>query len=361
MSPSDPEEALSNLSYAASGVDIAEGELAVDRIRKSVAATSIPGVLSSIGGFGGLFQLDTAGYREPVLVSSTDGVGTKAYLASLARRYSTIGIDLVAMCVDDIAVLGAKPLFLLDYLSVGRLESSMAADLVEGVALGASQCGAALIGGEMAEHPGSMPDGHFDLAGFVVGVAEKSELWGPQRVSKGDLVVGIDSPNLRSNGFSLARRALFGSLSDPGASEADHQRFLELANQPGSQAGVSILDELLDPSVLYSPVLQALAGELEIKAAAHITGGGLISNLSRALPEGLAPDIDFKAWEAPGIFQIIQERGGIETAEMRRVFNMGIGMALVVTSEVASSVLPALESLGRRGYVIGEIVGERER
>ncbi|MDA8262266.1 MAG: phosphoribosylformylglycinamidine cyclo-ligase [Actinomycetota bacterium] len=359
MNPGGAEKEPSGLSYAVSGVDIAEGELAVERIRRSVAATSIPGVLSSIGGFGGLFQLDTAGYREPVLVSSTDGVGTKAYLASLARRYSTIGIDLVAMCVDDIAVLGAKPLFLLDYLSVGRLESSVAADIVEGVAAGARQCGAALIGGEMAEHPGSMPDGHFDLAGFVVGVAEKSELWGPDRVSQGDIVVGIDSPNLRSNGFSLARRALFGSLSDPGASAADHERFLELANEPGSRPGATILDELLDPSVLYSPVLQALAGELEIKAAAHITGGGLVSNLSRALPEGLTASIDFASWEVPGIFRVIQERGGIATGEMRRVFNMGIGMALVVGPGIAPLVLPALERMGRRGFVIGEIVRER--
>ncbi|MDA8102160.1 MAG: phosphoribosylformylglycinamidine cyclo-ligase [Nitrospiraceae bacterium] len=349
-----------DLSYAASGVDIAEGELAVDRIRKSVAATSIPGVLSSIGGFGGLFQFDAAAFREPVLVSSTDGVGTKAYLASLARRYSTIGIDLVAMCVDDIAVLGAKPLFLLDYLSVGKLEASMASDLIEGIAGGVRQCGAALIGGEMAEHPGSMPEGHFDLAGFVVGVAEKSEMWGPHRVSVGDLVVGIDSPNLRSNGFSLARRALFGRLSDPGASASEHERFLELAAQPGSRPGATILDELLDPSVLYSPVLQALAGQLEIKAAAHVTGGGLESNLSRVLPEGTSAKIDFGSWEVPGIFRLIQERGAIETTEMRRVFNMGIGMALVVGPDEASRALKMLAGLGRRGFVIGEIAREQK-
>ncbi len=360
MMPLGAEGNPGNLSYAASGVDIEEGELAVDRIRKSVAATSIPGVLSSIGGFGGLFQLDTSAYREPVLVSSTDGVGTKAYLASLARRYSTIGIDLVAMCVDDIAVLGAKPLFLLDYLSVGRLEAPMAADLVEGIAEGVRRCGAALIGGEMAEHPGSMPDGHFDLAGFVVGVAEKSEMWGPHRVSPGDLVVAIDSPNLRSNGFSLARRALFGTLSDPGASASEHERFLEIAGQPGSRPGVTILDELLDPSVLYSPVLQALAGQVEVKAAAHITGGGLISNLSRVLPEGTAARIDFDSWEVPGIFGIIQERGAIDTAEMRRVFNMGVGMALVVDPREASPALEVLQGLGRRGFVIGEIAREHK-
>ena len=360
MTPPGAEQNPGNLSYAASGVDIEEGELAVERIRKSVAATSIPGVLSSIGGFGGLFQLDPAAYREPVLVSSTDGVGTKAYLASLARRYSTIGIDLVAMCVDDIAVLGAKPLFLLDYLSVGRLEASMAADLVDGIAEGARRCGAALIGGEMAEHPGSMPDGHFDLAGFVVGVAEKSEMWGPHRVSAGDLVVGIDSPNLRSNGFSLARRALFGRFSDPGATASEHERFLELAAEPGSRPGATILDELLDPSVLYSPILQSLASEAEVKAAAHITGGGLMSNLSRVLPEGASARIDFDSWEVPGIFRIIQERGGIDTAEMRRVFNMGIGMTLVVGPEEAPSALRVIEGLGRRGCVIGEIAGEQK-
>ena len=344
-----------SLSYASAGVDIAEGERAVSLIKAAVASTVTPGVLSAIGGFGGLFEMPRDGFLDPVLVSSTDGVGTKAYVAALAKRYSTIGVDLVAMCVDDIAVLGATPLFILDYLSVGQLDSSMAAEIVTGIAKGAKECGTALLGGEMAEHPGSMPPGHFDLAGFVVGVAEKSKMWGSDRVRVGDAIVGIDSPNLRSNGFSLARRALFGTRSDPGAQLIEHAELLDIGNGPGSNPGVSLFDELLEPSIVYSPVLGALGKSFEIHAAAHVTGGGLRANLARVLPEGTRASIYRGSWDVPTIFRLIQERGSIADAEMEQVFNMGVGMALIVESGIAPAIINDLARFGRRGYLIGEI------
>ena len=320
-----------------------------------VGATAVPQVLSSIGGFGGLFELGGDEFKEPVLVSSTDGVGTKAYLAALAKRYSSIGIDLVAMCVDDIAVLGAKPLFLLDYLSVGQLDAAIATEIVSGVANGVKQCGASLLGGEMAEHPGSMPPGHFDLAGFVVGIVEKSEIWGPHRVCAGDLVVGIDSPNLRSNGYSLARRAIFGSRCEPGASESEIKEALDIGHGPGSAESATVFDQLLEPSVLYSPVLAGVGGRVPVHAAAHITGGGLEANLARVIPDGLRARIDKGAWAVPPIFELIQARGSISDDEMSKVFNMGIGMTLVLDASVAAEVIEMLPSFGRRGYVIGEV------
>ena len=343
------------LNYAESGVNIAEGDRAVASIKDLVATTATSGVLSSIGGFGGLFELDQAAFSEPVLVSSTDGVGTKSYLAALARRYSTIGVDLVAMCVDDIAVLGAKPLFLLDYLSVGSLNAAMATEIVSGIAAGARTCNTALLGGEMAEHPGAMPPGHFDLAGFVVGVVEKTAMWGSHRVRCGDAVVGIDSPNLRSNGYSLARRALFGQRSEPAASEPEIAELLEMGQGPGSSSSVSLFDELLEPSVLYSPVLGELGQRFPIHAAAHITGGGLQANLARVIPNGLRARIDMRSWEVPPIFTLIQSRGSLATEEMQRVFNMGIGMTLVLEAEFADMVIEALPTFGRRGYRIGDI------
>ncbi len=347
---------IDRLTYAGSGVDISKGEQAIEKIKSVVSETKIAGVLGSIGGFGGLFEPDFGSMSQPVLVSSTDGVGTKAYLAAQAQKYDTIGIDLVAMCVDDIAALGAKPLFLLDYLSVGKLEPDIAAEIVSGIAKGAKICGAALIGGEMAEHPGAMPDGSFDLAGFVVGVVEKDRIWGVDRVSQGDVLVGIDSPNLRSNGFSLARTAIFGKFADShNVSQAE--KFTELAYECcdfGNRR--PIIEELLDPSVLYSPILLDLASKFEINAAAHITGGGIPGNLNRVLPTHLSAIILSSKIDVPPIFSLIEQRGGIEKAEMFKVFNMGVGMILVVSPDIAKDVIAQVGTHGRSATIIGSLV-----
>ena len=343
------------LSYASAGVDISKGELAVQMIKEAVSSTNTPGVLGSIGGFGGLFEPNLSGYVNPVLVSSTDGVGTKAYLAARSKKYDTIGIDLVAMCVDDIAVLGATPLFLLDYLSVGSLEPDVAASIVAGITVGAKECGAALLGGEMAEHPGSMPDGFFDLAGFVVGVVEKDQIWGAHRVRDGDVLIGIDSPNLRSNGFSLARAAIFGADGD---SEGDFDKasFDSIANQRcefGQRR--KLIDELLDPSIIYSPILAELSKSVEIHAAAHITGGGIPGNLNRALPAHLSAVVFLKSYEVPPIFSLIEEAGQIERAEMFKVFNMGIGMVLMVPRDDANLVIEQVAKYRRKAVVLGNV------
>lgn len=345
------------LSYATSGVNIENGDHAVAKIKASVASTNIPGVLGSIGGFGGLFEPNLDGLSNPVLVSSTDGVGTKAYLAARARKYDTIGIDLVAMCVDDIAVLGAKPLFLLDYLSVGSLDPDMVATIVSGVALGAKKCGAALLGGEMAEHPGSMAPGHFDLAGFVVGVVEKDKMWGAHRVELGDVLIGIDSPNLRSNGFSLARAAIFGSSSEPNSEPDFEVEFEKIASQRcdfGKRR--KLIDELLDPSVIYSPLLLGLGSKFDIHAGAHITGGGIAGNLARILPNDKSAFVSLNAIEVPPIFDLIAKVGKIESSEMLRVFNMGIGMILAVPFEIEKELISEIRLHGRDAFVLGNVV-----
>ncbi len=342
------------LSYASAGVDINEGEAAVRSIKKIVEATSIDGVMSKIGGFGGLFDLSVLDMAEPVLVSSTDGVGTKAYLAGALGSYKTIGIDLVAMCVDDIAVLGARPLFLLDYLSVGKLDSNLALEIVGGIAEGAKAVGAALIGGEMAEHPGSMTDGHFDLGGFVVGVVEKSKILGSHLVRAGDSLVAIESPNLRSNGFSLARRALLGNAGD-----IDHggnrDLFQTLVDAKPFDDGRTLGQILMEPSVLYSPILQELSKTIDIHAGAHITGGGIEGNLSRVLKDGERAIVKRDSWEIPPIFSLIQRSGAIDDDEMFRVFNMGVGMVLVIDHDQRKEAIATIELLGHRAYEIGSI------
>jgi len=330
------------LTYADSGVDIAAGDDAVDRIRSVVASTARPEVLGGIGGFGGMFSFDPSRYRSPVLVSSTDGVGTKAMVAAAAGRYETIGIDLVAMCVDDIACSGAEPLFLLDYLVVGKLEPDLAAALVAGVAEGCRRAGCALLGGEMAEHPGAMEPGQFDLAGFAVGVVERDAILGPDRVRPGDVLIGLLSPGLRSNGYSLARRVL---LEAPGLA-------FDRPVRPGSNR--TLADELLEPSVIYAPGVLAAASSLH--AAAHITGGGLPGNLVRALPPGCDAVVERHSWEVPAIFGDIARLGAIDEDEMLRVFNLGVGMVLVVPDEHAGRVLETVGEAGYRAAVIGAVV-----
>jgi len=331
-------------TYEAAGVSIAAGDAAVERIKPHVRSTYRAGVLSDIGGFGGLFDLAGLGYEHPVLVSTTDGVGTKAVVAQRARRYDTIGIDLVAMCVDDLVCQGAEPLFFLDYVSIGRLDGDQMERLVAGVAAGCRIAGCALIGGEMAEHPGAMQPGEFDLVGFAVGAVERSRIITGRTVSPGDVVVGLPSPNLRSNGFSLARRLYFDvagrALDDPAWDGADH----------------SVADELLAPSVIYTPAVRALIQAVEVRAVAHITGGGLPGNLSRVLNDRVDARIDRSSWEAARVFRELQRIGDVEDREMLRVFNMGIGMVIVVPAEAVARAAAVLGEHGQRAVVMGEIV-----
>jgi phosphoribosylformylglycinamidine cyclo-ligase len=327
-------------TYSAAGVDIAAGEAAVDRIKDKVRSTYRPEVLGDIGGFGGLVSLPE-GYRQPVLVSSTDGVGTKAMVARAAGRFDTIGIDLVAMCVDDIVCQGAEPLFFLDYISVGALDPDQIDALVTGVVEGCRQAGCALVGGEMAEHPGAMDPGEFDLVGFVVGVAERDRILTGDDARAGDVLIGLPSPGLRSNGYSLARRVL---LERAGLGLAD-----ELF------PGHTVADELLLPSVIYAPAVARLLGDVDVRAVAHITGGGIVGNIPRVLPAGLDARLERSAWEVPRVFTEIQRHGEVSDDEMAKVFNLGVGMVVVVTGEDVNRTLALLRDAGHAATEIGTL------
>lgn len=356
MSPphaSRPEGAAAGgATYAGAGVDIAAGDSAVARIGALVASTARPEVLGGIGGFGGSFAFDPARFRQPVLVSSTDGVGTKSYVASTAARYDTIGIDLVAMCVDDIVCVGAEPLFLLDYITTGKLDPEQMEQLVSGVAAGCRAAGAALLGGEMAEHPGALPPGEFDLAGFTVGVVERDAMLGQERVALGDVLVGLVSPGLRCNGYTLARHVLLEraglALDDPAWAGAPH----------------TVADELLKPSVIYAPAVRAALGVPgpagvqggAVHAAAHVTGGGIPGNLGRVLRADTDAVVDRGAWEEPKVFGEIRRLGDVDEAEMARVFNLGIGMVLVVDAAGADGVVDALGGAGCPAVVMGRVI-----
>jgi phosphoribosylformylglycinamidine cyclo-ligase len=330
-------------TYQGAGVDISAGERAVELIKPLVASTTRPEVIGGIGSFGGLFGFDAGAWRDPVLVSSTDGVGTKAQVAAMAGRFDTVGIDLVAMCVDDLVCQGAEPLFFLDYVAVGHLDPDHVAALVAGVAEGCRQAGCALIGGEMAEHPGVMGPGEFDLVGFAVGVVERDELLTGDHVVPGDVLIGLPSPNLRSNGFSLVRRVLF----DLTARDLDGPAF------EGSPR--SLGEELLDPSVIYTPAVLALRREVDVHAVAHITGGGIPGNLVRVLPAGVAAVVERSSWEPPPIFDEIQRLGGIAADEMAAVFNLGLGMVVVVPPDEAARAIELLARHGHRARRVGEV------
>jgi phosphoribosylformylglycinamidine cyclo-ligase len=332
------------LTYADAGVDIAAGNLAIERIRDVVRSTQGPEVIGEPGGFGGLFALAPGRYRQPVLVASTDGVGTKAQLAVATGRLDTIGVDLVAMCVDDLVCLGAEPLFLLDYLSTGKLDPDLVERVVGGVAEGCRRAGCALIGGEMAEHPGSVAPGVFDLAGFAVGVVERDRVLGADRVRPGDVLVGLASPGLRCNGYSLARHALL----EIGGRPLDGPAF------PG--AGRSLADELMEPSVIYTPAVLALTRQVAVRAVAHVTGGGLAGNLSRVLPTGCDAVVERSSWEVPPIFAEIETVGRVSDEEMDRVFNLGLGMVAVVAPEDADRAVEVLRSNGRQAQPVGRIL-----
>ncbi len=336
------------LTYASAGVDIEAGNRAVELIRESVRSTFRPGVLADIGGFGGLFALDVARYREPVLVSGTDGVGTKLRVAMMAGRHDTVGIDAVAMCVNDILVQGAEPLFFLDYLAVGRLVPEKVAAIVAGVAEGCRRAGCALIGGETAEMPGFYREDEYDIAGFAVGVVERSGIIDGSGIRPGDALVAIPSSGLHSNGFSLARKALFETAGYGVDTYLD-------------DLGRTLGDELLEPTCIYANLVLPLLGRYKIKGMAHITGGGLTENVPRVLPEGTAAAVDRKSWSVPPVFRLIQHAGKIEEAEMFRTFNMGVGMVLVTGPEEADGMVREIRDGGGRAAVIGEVIAYQER
>jgi phosphoribosylformylglycinamidine cyclo-ligase len=323
-------------TYAGAGVDIGAGDAAVERMK---------GMVSGIGGFGGQFPLDMARFTNPVLVASTDGVGTKLMVAQATGRYDTVGIDLVAMCVDDLVCVGAEPLFMLDYIAVGKVDPDRIATVVGGVSEGCRLAGCSLIGGETAEHPGAMAPDDLDIAGFAVGAVEQGSQLGPERVETGDLIIGLPSPGLRSNGYTLARHVLLERaalhLGDPAWAGADH----------------SLADELLRPSVIYTPAVLAVRAAVGegVHACAHITGGGIVGNLPRVLPDDMGAVLHRSAWVEPPIFGEIQRLGSVEEAEMDRVFNRGLGLALVVAPAAAAAALDALAEAGQPSTVIGTV------
>ncbi|HEY3943266.1 MAG TPA: phosphoribosylformylglycinamidine cyclo-ligase [Acidimicrobiales bacterium] len=339
--------AATGATYAGAGVDIAAADATVDLLRSVAGRAGRPEVLGALGGFGGLFALDTARFERPVLVASTDGVGTKLAVARDTGRFGTVGIDLVAMCVDDLVCVGAEPLFFLDYVSVGKVVPERIAAVVEGVAEGCRAAGCALLGGETAEHPGVMGEGDLDLAGFAVGVVDDAARLGAERVTVGDVLVGLASPGLRANGYSLARHVLLELAGRP----------LDGPAWPGADR--SLADELLRPSVIYAPaVLGAVsAGPAGgVHACAHVTGGGIAGNLSRVLPPEVVAVVDQSSWPVPRIFTEVARLGNVADEEMRRVFNLGIGMVLVVDPAAVDAVLEALGSAGHTAGPIGRVV-----
>jgi phosphoribosylformylglycinamidine cyclo-ligase len=330
------------LTYASAGVDISAGERAVDLIRPLVATTVRSEVVGGVGGFGGLFAVPE-GYRRPVLVAATDGVGTKLEIARQSGEFGTVGIDLVAMCVDDLVCQGAEPLFFLDYVAVGRLDPEQIRDVVAGVAEGCRQAGCALLGGEMAEHPGTMAADQVDLAGFAVGVVERDQIIDGSGVQPGDRLIGLGSPGLRSNGFSLARALIAGAGMELGAPA-----------WPGATR--TLAEELLEPSIIYAPSVVALCRAAPVRAVAHITGGGLASNLRRALPRGVVAAVDASTWSVPRIQLELLALGGVADEEAARVFNLGIGMVVVVPEGSEAASVGMLAEHGLDARVIGEVL-----
>ncbi|MEJ2516060.1 MAG: phosphoribosylformylglycinamidine cyclo-ligase [Gammaproteobacteria bacterium] len=332
-----------SMTYKDAGVDIDAGNALVERIRADVQATHRPGVLSGIGGFGGLFEVPP-GYRRPVLVSGTDGVGTKLKLAIQTGRHEGVGIDLVAMCANDVVVAGAEPLFFLDYYATGRLEVEAAAAVIRGIAEGCRRAGAALIGGETAELPGFYQGGDYDLAGFCVGIVEHDRILDGSTVRPGDAIVGIASSGPHSNGFSLIRRVLDATDTSP-------DQMLE---------GRPLADWLLEPTRIYVKPLLGLLDHIDVHCLAHITGGGLPDNLPRVLPEGCAAVVDTASWHRPAIFDWLREAGNISRAELFRTFNCGLGMAVVVDAARAADAVDFLQSAGETAWVAGRIeAGDR--
>ncbi|NLO21010.1 MAG: phosphoribosylformylglycinamidine cyclo-ligase [Syntrophomonadaceae bacterium] len=329
------------LSYKEAGVDIDAASESVDMIKKWVGMTRRPEVMTEIGSFGGLFALDTSKYKEPVLVSGTDGVGTKLKIAQMTGVSDTVGIDLVAMCVNDILVHGAEPLFFLDYIAVGKLKPERIESMVKGVSQGCMQAGCALIGGETAEMPGLYAEDEYDLAGFAVGVVERSQIIDGSKIEDHDILIALPSSGLHSNGYSLVRKVM-------------EKAGLGLDDElPG--LGKTLGQELLTPTRIYVKTILSLLQQVEVKGMAHITGGGIVENLQRVLPSGLGALIDGDKIPVPPVFHLLQDLGGIPSAEMYRTFNMGIGFVLVVAPEKCSGALNHLQDKGEKPIIIGSI------
>lgn len=336
-----------SLNYRDAGVNIDAGNEFVNKIKSSVASTRRPGVMGSLGGFGGLFELPE-NYQQPVLVSGTDGVGTKLKLAIELNKHDTIGIDLVAMCVNDILVLGAEPLYFLDYYATGELNTDIAASVVEGIADGCRQSNAALIGGETAEMPGMYSKGDYDLAGFCVGVVEKQKIIDGSKVKAGDAMIAIASSGPHSNGYSLVRKIIEFSKADINATFADNE--------------LTLGDALLAPTRIYVKAIHSILETFDIHAMAHITGGGLLENIPRVLPDNAQAFVDTSSWQLPEVFQWLQDNGNVEINEMYRTFNCGVGMVLIVDKDEASAIITMLNQNGENAWQLGNIeTGDKDQ
>ncbi len=334
-----------SLDYKSAGVDIAAGNALVERIKPIAARTKTPGVMAGLGGFGALYELPLHRYQQPILVSGTDGVGTKLKLAQELNRHNTIGIDLVAMCVNDIIVQGAEPLFFLDYFATGKLSVDTAADVISGIGQGCEQAGAALVGGETAEMPGMYDDGEYDLAGFCVGIVEKAKLIDGSQIKPGDKLIGLASSGPHSNGYSLIRKILSVSGAD-------------LTSPFGSS---TLGDVLLTPTKIYVKSLLNLMAQVPVAGLAHITGGGITENLPRVLPQGVAAKINLNAWTLPDIFQWLQNQGHIAEAELLTTFNCGIGMIICIAPEHEALATELLTASGEQVFALGEIVASTDK
>ncbi len=333
-------------SYKAAGVDVTAGYKSVELMKEYVARTMTKGVLSGIGGFGGLFEIDTAGMEHPVLVSGTDGVGTKLKVAMLLDKHDTIGIDCVAMCVNDIICCGAKPQFFLDYIAIGKNYPEKVAKIVSGVAEGCVQSGCALVGGETAEHPGMMPEDEYDLAGFSVGVVDKSKILDPSTQKSGDVMIGIKSSGVHSNGFSLVRKVF----------DINEKNVGKYYDELGSTLG----ETLLTPTRIYVKAILSLLDSVKVKSISHITGGGFYENIPRSLPSGISAKIQRKNVQVLPIFDLIAKTGNIPERDMFNTFNMGVGMTVVVDSSEADKSIEVLKAAGEDAYVLGELVESDE-
>jgi phosphoribosylformylglycinamidine cyclo-ligase len=330
------------LTYRSAGVDTKEGERAVELMKQHVKKTFDSGVLTGLGSFGSLYEPDLSGIRKPVLVAGSDGVGTKLKIAFMMDRHDTVGIDCVTMCVNDILCQGAKPLFFLDYLATGKLQAKKAAEIVKGVAEGCLQAGCALVGGETAEMPGFYQDGEYDMAGFAVGIVDKDKIIDGKSVEEGDLLIGIPSSGLHSNGFSLVRKLFFDKMG-----LSPEQYIPELDSALG--------DVLLTPTRIYSKVCTSLLNEVKVHALVHITGGGFYENIPRVLPEGLMVKIKKGSWPILPIFDYISKSGNISEKEMFSTFNMGIGLIIFVRNTDADRVMELIKASGERGYIVGAV------
>lgn len=334
---------MSRLSYKTSGVDIKKGDQLVRDIRRMARSTWRPGVLTEIGGFSGAFLPDLKKYKRPVLVSGTDGVGTKLKVAQLMNRHETVGIDLVAMCVNDLVVTGADPLFFLDYIATGKLNRRVSKAILSGITKGCRLAGCTLLGGETAELPSMFKGGEYDLAGFAVGIVEKNKMIDGKTISKGDVLVGLPSSGIHSNGLSLARNIIFDRLHHKPSSRI-----------PGLKKNIG--EELLTPTRIYVETIKKITQWIKIKGIAHITGGGLTLNIPRILPRGLHVSIKRGSWPVPPIFDYLESEGKISKPEMYQVFNMGVGMVLVVSPHVSSRLFNKLARLGEKAFLIGKVV-----